>query len=325
VSAGGLVLVDKPAGPSSHDVVARVRRAARSKRVGHAGTLDPFATGLLVVAVGPVTRLLPYLDGEPKIYEATVQFGWETDTDDATGQATRIAAPPEASVLRDPMNPTRLAAEATLTGTIQQVPPAFSAKHVDGARAYDLARRGRDVELPPVSVVVHQWTWLGASGDSDDAGADSAHRLHIRIACGGGTYIRALARDLGRALGSAAHCATLRRVSSGLASVSHAVAWEALEPGSIADGLVRLQPAEPHLLAELAREQLTAEGLEALRFGRAVPATLPGARAVLMQGHDVRAIAERVNDRWQPRVVLPMDTHEGSDMPSAESSAKEST
>jgi tRNA pseudouridine55 synthase len=302
VSAGGLVLVDKPAGPSSHDVVARVRRAARSKRVGHAGTLDPFATGLLVVAVGPVTRLLPYLHGEPKVYEATVQFGWETDTDDDTGQVTREAAPPAASVLRDPLNPQRLAAEATLTGAILQVPPSFSAKHVDGARAYDLARRGRDVDLPPVSVVVHQWTWLGASDEHEHT-----HRLHVRIVCGGGTYIRALARDLGRALGSAAHCATLRRVASGAASVSDAVAWDALEPGSIADGRVSLQPAEPRLLPDLVREQLTAEGLEALRFGRAVQATHDGDKAVLLQGREVRAIAERVNDRWQPRVVLPMD------------------
>ncbi|MBA3918739.1 MAG: tRNA pseudouridine(55) synthase TruB [Gemmatimonas sp.] len=305
MSAGGLVLVDKPAGPSSHDVVARVRRAARSRRVGHAGTLDPFATGLLVVAVGPVTRLLPYVHGEPKVYEATVQFGWETDTDDATGQVSREAPPPEVSVLREPQHPVRLAAEATLTGPILQVPPAFSAKHVDGARAYDLARRGRDVELPAVPVVVHQWTWLGASNDGD-----TAHQLRVRIACGGGTYIRALARDLGRALGSAAHCATLRRVQSGAAYVSEAVPWDALEPGSIADGYVALQPAEPRLLPELAREPLTAEGLDALRFGRAVPATQTGAKAVLMQGHEVRAIAERVNDRWQPRVVLPADTDE---------------
>lgn len=305
MSAGGLLLVDKPAGPSSHDVVARVRRAARTRRVGHAGTLDPFATGLLVVAVGPATRLLPYVHGEPKVYEATVQFGWETDTDDATGQITREAAPPEASVLRDPLHPVRLAAEATLTGSIQQVPPAFSAKHVDGARAYDLARRGRDVELPPVPVVVHGWTWLGASTDGD-----ATRQLHVRIACGGGTYIRALARDLGRALGSAAHCATLRRVQSGAALVTEAVAWDALEPGSIADGQVVLQPAEPRLLPELAREPLTAEGLEALRFGRAVSATQAGAKAVLMQGREVRAIAERVNDRWQPRVVLPADGDE---------------
>jgi tRNA pseudouridine55 synthase len=195
----GLLLVDKPAGVTSHDVVAAVRRAVRSRRVGHAGTLDPFATGLLVVAVGPVTRLLPWVVGEPKVYLATIRFGAATDTDDGTGTVIR-EAPVPAALAHDPSDDAsvRRAMEA-LTGPLMQRPPAYSAKHVEGTRAYALARRGALVELPPVPVTVHGWEVVGQDGPD----------LQVRITCGGGTYIRALARDLGEALGSAAHCATV--------------------------------------------------------------------------------------------------------------------
>src|SRR5215213_3690717 len=131
-----MLYVDKPAGITSHDVVAVIRRAARSKRVGHAGTLDPFATGLLVVAVGPCTRLLPYVDGEPKVYRAVIRFGFETDTDDCTGAVTLERPLPELS------GAALHTAVASLTGNIEQLPPAYSAKHVGGVRAYKLARRG---------------------------------------------------------------------------------------------------------------------------------------------------------------------------------------
>jgi tRNA pseudouridine55 synthase len=290
----GLLYVDKPAGVSSHDVVSMVRRAARTKRVGHAGTLDPFATGLLVIAVGPCTRLLPYIVGEPKVYETRLRFGVETETDDATGAPIRSAPCPAASVLADPANPARLAAERQLTGRIMQVPPAYSAKHVDGRRAYELARRGDTVTLAPVPVQVHDWQWRG--------GADG--ELLTRITCGGGTYIRALARDLGRALGSAAHCATLRRIASGPAHVDHAVPVAVLEPGSIADGRVSLQ-APLDALGDVARQPLDDDQLADLRHGRRVRATVGGDRAALLLGSEVVSIADRVDhDRWQPRLVL---------------------
>ncbi len=286
----GLLFVDKPAGITSHDVVSIVRRAARTRRVGHAGTLDPFATGLLVVAIGTCTRLLPYLSAEPKVYEARFRFGAETDTDDATGQITRDAALPDASRLE--------AALQSLTGVIAQVPPAYSAKHVDGQRAYAVARRGEAVRLAPVAVTVHAWdqiTWQGSD-------------LCVRITCAGGTYVRALARDLGRAMHSAAHCAALRRVSSGQAHVAQAVTLAALTPGAIADGTVPLRPPLP-LLDDMAHEVLDTDALAALAHGRAVPATQTGARAALLRDGDVVGIADRVidearGDRWQPRVVL---------------------
>jgi tRNA pseudouridine55 synthase len=290
----GLLYVDKPAGMTSHDVVSVVRRAARSKRVGHAGTLDPFATGLLVLAVNSATRLLPYVVGEPKVYDAVIRFGHETDTDDRTGEVTREATPPAAELLAHAeATPLRDAIES-LTGRLAQVPPAYSAKHVNGERAYAMARRGEVVELPPVEVNVMRWEWLASTPDS----------LTVRITCGGGTYIRALARDLGRALGSAAHCDSLRRVASGAAHVDDAEPLERLEPGSIVDGRILLR-SPLSALGPIAHEPLDEAGLAALRVGRRIPASASGVRGALLWHDTVVAIAERLaGDYWQPRVVM---------------------
>lgn len=284
----GILVVDKPVNVSSHDVVAHVRRAAHTRRVGHAGTLDPFATGLLVLAVGNATRLLPYLDGEPKVYEARFRFGTETDSDDTTGVPVRTAPLPDLGALG--------AALQALTGTILQVPPAYSAKHVDGERAYMKARRGEAVELPPVQIVVHAWEVVAHTADT----------LDVRITCRGGTYVRALARDLGRVLGSAAHCETLRRTRSGRCHVSDAVPMDALVRGAIADGTVRLRSPLP-ALQEMVQVTLDAAAETNVRFGRSIAATVEGARAVLVDASQhVVGIADRTTDgRWQPRLVLP--------------------
>ncbi len=290
----GLLLVDKPAGITSHDVVGAVRRAVRSRRVGHAGTLDPFATGLLVVAVGPVTRLLPWIVGEPKVYLATIRFGAATDTDDATGSVVREAEVPDAVAHAPFADASLRQAMDALTGPLRQRPPAYSAKHVDGTRAYALARRGAVVDLPPVPVMVHGWELLGQDGTD----------LRVRITCGGGTYIRALARDLGEALGSAAHCATLRRERSGPLSVQEAVPYEAVTPGALAAGGIRLvSPVDA--LGPVAHEPLDAAQVAAVRQGRTVAATQPGERAALLDRGEVVAMAERrAGGVWQPRVVL---------------------
>jgi tRNA pseudouridine55 synthase len=290
VAGGGLLLVDKPAGVTSHDVVARVRRALRTRRVGHAGTLDPFATGLLVCAVGPATRLLPYLDGEPKRYRARIRFGMATDTDDATGAPVATGPLPAWDALPEAL--------AALTGPIAQRPPAYSAKHVAGERAYAIARRGAAVPLAPVPVHVHAWT-LHSRGDD---------WLDAEVSCRGGTYVRALARDLGEALGTVAHCAALRRLASGPLSVDDAVPLDALSP----DGAPALR-SPLVALGHLARAPLTAGEVAAVRHGRAVPARSAGDRAVLLadapEGTQVIAIADRrpaaAGDCWQPRVVLP--------------------
>ncbi len=206
----GLLLVDKPAGVTSHDMVLAARRAYGERSIGHLGTLDPFATGLLLMLIGRSTRLATFIVTEPKVYEATIRFGSETNTDDSTGAVVRSAPLPEASAVR--------AAIASLTGDLMQVPPAYSAKSVDGARAYDAARRGEPVELPPVPVRVDRW----------DVREQERDLIRVTITCGTGTYVRALARDLGRVAGSAAHLESLRRTRCGEFDVRDAASLEDL-------------------------------------------------------------------------------------------------
>ena len=206
----GLLLIDKPAGMTSHDVVQRVRRVYGERSIGHLGTLDPFATGLLILLLGRATRLATFIDTEPKVYQAVMRFGEETDTDDATGTVIRSTEIPDERAVR-------LAVDK-LTGTVSQVPPAYSAKSVDGTRAYDAARRGEPLQLPAVDVTVHSWRI-----ESYEDGA-----LTVQITCSGGTYIRALARDLGRLTSSAAHVASLRRTRAGSFDVSDASTLDTL-------------------------------------------------------------------------------------------------
>jgi tRNA pseudouridine55 synthase len=280
----GILLVDKPAGITSHDVVDHARRALRTRRIGHAGTLDPFATGLLVLLVGYATRLLAYLNGEPKVYEAAIAFGSETDTDDVTGIVTRSADPPEMSRV--------LGAIRSLTGTVQQTPPAFSAKQIGGRRAYQAARRGEAPELAPVTVTVHRW----------DVRSMTDTQLDAVITCGGGTYVRALARDLGRLSGSAAHLATLRRTKSGRFDVRAAVSLDQLRDGSVA-----MQPPLA-AVAHLPTVTLSDDDVRHVRQGRSVAAAEKDrdhSAALVDVAGALVAVAERTGLTWQPRVVLP--------------------
>lgn len=207
----GLLLVDKPAGITSHDVVLMVRRIYGEKSIGHLGTLDPFATGLLILLIGRSTRLANFIVSEPKVYEAAIRFGSETDTDDSTGSVTREADAPSPDAIDR--------AIPCLTGEIDQVPPDYSAKSVDGTRAYAAARKGAAIALEPVKVHVHEWNISARSKDS----------INATITCGTGTYIRALARDLGRLAGSAAHLESLRRVRSGSFDVRDASTLDQLK------------------------------------------------------------------------------------------------
>jgi tRNA pseudouridine55 synthase len=204
-SPDGLLLVDKPAGVTSHDVVEIVRRAYGERSIGHLGTLDPFATGLLVLLLGRSTRLATFIENEPKLYEATIRFGVETDTDDCTGASVREASPPSLEHI--------VQAIPALTGAIEQLPPAYSAKKVGGVRAYEKARGGEVVTLSPAHIHVHEWR-IRAGRPSE---------IDVVIVCSAGTYIRALGRDLGRLTGSAAHVSALRRTRSGDFDVRDAV------------------------------------------------------------------------------------------------------
>ncbi len=243
----GVLVVDKPSGPTSHDVVERVRRALGQRRVGHTGTLDPFATGVLAACVGQATRLARFLGGGDKVYRATARLGFATSTDDLQGEplgAARAVEVTLADVAR---------ACAAFVGDIEQVPPMFSAKHVGGQRLYDLARRGADVPRRPSRVSVMAFEALALRGDEVD--------LFVR--CGTGTYVRALARDLGQALGVGAHLTALRRTQSGAFGLEQALAWDDLGP----QALSRLVPLAA-LLPDWPAVTVGPEGLHALRRGR---------------------------------------------------------
>jgi tRNA pseudouridine55 synthase len=221
VSPTGILFLDKPGGMTSHDVVARVRRALETRKVGHAGTLDPMATGLLILGAGSSTRLLTYLVGLGKRYRTTIRLGVATDTDDADGEVTATA---DASGLER----ARIdAAVAGLTGELSQVPSSYSAVKVAGRRAYDRARAGEDVVLAPRRVTVTRFELL------DERRTGSSIDLDAIVECSSGTYIRALARDLGATLGVGAHLTALRREAIGPFEVSDAVPADAIGPASL--------------------------------------------------------------------------------------------
>jgi len=279
----GLLLVDKPAGVTSHDAVLAARRAIGEHRIGHAGTLDPFATGLLVLLLGRATRLLPHLDGVPKEYHAAIILGRETDTDDLDGVTVRHAPPPDDDAIA--------AALPQLTGPLLQVPPAYSAKRVAGRRAYAAARAGEALALAPARVEVFAWRDVRRDGDT----------LYATIACGGGTYIRALARDLGRLTASAAHLGALRRTRSGPFHVRDAVTLEELQTGRavVCPALDALPTLPRVVLSDVDAERV----LRGVAVDRAV---LDAERAALVDGRSgaLLALAEADGARWQPRVVM---------------------
>jgi tRNA pseudouridine55 synthase len=211
----GLLVIDKPAGPTSHDVVSRARRALREKRIGHTGTLDPLATGVLALVIGKATRLAPFLSASDKEYEATVRLGAATDTYDALGRPASSGSTPVAEI--DAAHIQR--ALARFHGTFEQVPPPFSAKKIAGVPAYKLARKQKDVALAAVPVTVHSIELLEL--------ASGAARL--RMLTSAGFYVRSLAHDLGAALGCGGHLEGLRRTRAGRFGLDRAVPLEALE------------------------------------------------------------------------------------------------
>lgn len=216
----GILLVDKPAGLTSHDVVARTRRAFATRKVGHAGTLDPMATGLLVIGIEGATRLLTYIVGADKTYAATIRLGQTTGTDDAEGEVLTTAAPDAWDSVTDEAVSAGIAA---LTGEISQVPSAVSAIKVDGRRAYDRVRAGEEVVLAARDVVVSRFDLLASRRGGGHLDLD------VIVDCSSGTYIRSLARDLGASLGVGGHLTALRRTRVGPFDVTDAVGLDELE------------------------------------------------------------------------------------------------
>lgn len=283
----GVLPVDKPAGPTSHDVVAAARRALGTRRIGHTGTLDPFATGLLLLCVGPATRLAEYLAGLDKRYEATARLGIATDTLDLTGQVVE-----ETESWRELQPDAIRAAFVEQVGRRRQTPPAYSAKKIGGTRAYELARAGIEVQPDPVQVEIL----------SLEVAAIDGPEVRFRLHCSSGTYVRAVARDAGAALGVGAHLTALRRTTIGRFSARDALALGDLEaPARVEAALVSPLAA----LAHLPERALDPDQARRVRHGQAIPAddTAEGLVVLAEQGHLI-AVAESDGESIRPRKVF---------------------
>ncbi|WP_419166315.1 tRNA pseudouridine(55) synthase TruB [Candidatus Palauibacter sp.] len=298
----GLLLVDKPAGATSHDIMLRLRRALGVRRVGHTGTLDPFATGLLLALVGAFTRLADFFHALPKSYEATLELGRETDTDDLTGVTVS-----ESPAWRDCDGERVRAAFAARVGKGRQVPSVYSARHVGGERAYDLARRGDRPALEAREVVFHELTVTEVD----------LPRVRFRARVSTGTYVRALARDIGRDLGAGAHLTALCRTGIGPFPLA-----EAVGPEEAANAVTAALPAwrpGPGALPWVVQRRLSGREEAGVRNGRPVergdllPPLWPDLTSAepeagpvaLVAGDTLVAVAEARDDRLFPRKVFP--------------------
>jgi tRNA pseudouridine55 synthase len=282
----GWIVLDKPVGMSSTHAVAVIKRLFSAKRAGHAGTLDPLASGCLPIALGEATKTVPFVMDGRKTYRFTVRWGVETDTDDAEGRpvATSAERPSEEAIR---------ALLPRFTGTIEQVPPRFSAIKIAGERAYDLAREGQAVEIAPRAIVVHRL-------DVATAGADEAV---FEIECGKGAYVRALARDFGRALGTFGHVVQLRRTRVGPFLEEALVPLEAIEAEGGPDAAA-LKPAEA-ALAEL--PSLTVSRADAARLMRGQP--------ILLRGRDAPVVEGPMTVKAEGRLVAIADVAAGELVP----------
>jgi tRNA pseudouridine55 synthase len=286
-TADGLIIVDKPAGLTSHDVVARLRRLTGTKRVGHGGTLDPMATGVLVTGVGKATRLLGYLTLADKEYQATIRLGQATDTCDAEGQV--ISGAPAGAVTLAAV----WAAAQPLTGDILQVPPAVSAVKVAGTRAYRLARAGTTPVLAARAVTVRSYCI-----ESGRYVGDSLLDVDVTVTCSSGTYIRALARDLGEALGVGGHVTALRRTRAGAYDLSMARTLDQLETE------LSVIPLARAAADAFGSRQLTGDEARRLSHGGRLPGTGQGRQAAFGPDGTLIALVEEKDGQTRPVVVF---------------------
>jgi len=285
----GIVIIDKPAGVTSHDVVARMRRACGTRAIGHAGTLDPMATGVLVIGVERGTKLLGHLMASTKRYDATIRLGVSTNTEDAEGDVTSVTS---AAHITDAAI---VEAAATFLGDIQQVPSAVSAIKVNGVRSYKRVRDGEDVQLEarPIRIDAFEVHAIRREGDVIDVDAS--------VTCSPGTYIRALARDLGDALGVGAHLTALRRTASGRFSVTDAQPMP--EQGGASP---HITPLREVMEREFSTVQLDAEEAALVRHGMQIRThhTAPGLVGLLDIDGTVLALAEAPRGHWTYNAVF---------------------
>jgi tRNA pseudouridine55 synthase len=306
----GLLVIDKPAGITSHDVVARARRILRERRIGHTGTLDPFATGVLVLLVGQATRLAQFVSATNKEYEAIIRLGFATDTGDIEGE--RLVDPNENqnAYLELSDNDIR-AALSQLCGPIEQVPPMYSAKKRGGQKLYELARRGQQIKREPVCITIYKFESIDKEGDLLKDNKDGTFDLGVRVVCSAGTYVRTLAEDFGKLLGVGAHLAELRRICVGDFTVKDATTLEQLQ--QIVEesrlGTILLPPQAA--LSAMPFVHLSASDAQRARNG----VTIPVAVAAWRDGERVGMIDEEgrligvshykdAERQLQPRVIL---------------------
>ncbi len=295
----GILLIDKPEGFTSHDVVAKLRRILKTKKIGHTGTLDPFATGLLVMLVGKATRLAQFLDKDEKQYEAIVRFGFATDTGDRTGEriSENEAADEAVAMILSEANWDEVLSR--FRGRTEQTPPMYSAKKIDGQKLYELARKGEVVERKSVSILIEK---LEIS-----AGLDALKRT-LHITCSAGTYIRTLAEDIGKAIGVGTHLAELRRTRAGRFGISEAITLEGLE--QMPDPLAALRPIEM-AVEHLSEIRLNFDRAEKTRNGlptRVASDNYTDGEFVRMTDENRKIVAigsfDPIENVIQPKVVL---------------------
>lgn len=277
----GIVVIDKPAGITSHDVVNRVRRVFGTRRVGHAGTLDPLATGVLVLAVGPATRALPYLDLEPKIYIAQARFGQETDTQDSEGKVIAEGALP------DDLSSAIGTVLPSMIGEQQQIPPAYSAVKRNGKPLYKYARAGEVVAVEPRQVAIQQFVLLDCH----------APQAKFEIECSGGTYVRTLIHDLGKTMGCGAHMTGLQRIRVGAFDLAMAASLDTLS----SENLIPLREA---LRPTLKSVSLQPKEETSVLHGNPIPTSESGTVALIDGDDEVLAIARAESGWAQPICVL---------------------
>jgi tRNA pseudouridine55 synthase len=300
----GILIVDKPEGLTSHDVVARLRRILKTKRIGHTGTLDPFATGVLVMLVGKATRLAQFLDKDKKEYQATIRFGFETDTGDVSGSPKRI----QNSKFKI-QNEEIEEALKDFRGEIEQTPPMYSAKKVAGKKLYELARKGIEIERKPVKITIYEiekmenGKWKMENGKTFD--------VKIRVACSAGTYVRTLAEDIGKKLEVGAHLSALRRTCAGQFDLSKAVTIEELEEIVSKDKLGEVMISMNDALAHLPKVVLNEVEIKNAQNGKKLKfedTEIKDNQAVRMIDEAENLIAVGFYDKQQksvqPRIVM---------------------
>lgn len=283
----GIVVIDKPAGMTSHDVVSRMRRVCGTRAVGHAGTLDPMATGVLIIGVERGTKLLGHLTLTSKTYDATIRLGVSTTTEDAEGEVVAAVA---ASLTDEQIR----AAAARFVGVIQQRPSSVSAIKIDGVRSYARVRAGEDVELPPREITIHDFVIHDIRHEGDVVDVD------VTVRCSSGTYVRAIARDLGDALGVGGHLTALRRTAAGNYSIADAIALPE------ADEHITSTPLKDVLEREYHVVQLDAEQTRQVRHGIRIPAASApnGLCGLLADDGSVLALSEAVDGVWKHAAVF---------------------